>query len=209
MHKISSLSVVTALVFCFSGVATATVTQREVVTFTNGIGNAVNRLLIDFDNQLGTSQLYLTLTQGTVVGTQVVDNPVRPKAPIAASDNLSYITLGEDTFTGLVPTALTPGASSGLGGPGGTFVWEPTVLDIAWAPNPPVPTDGQNFLAAQIVLSSDAVGEWNINYTSGDGVNFLMLGGEVLGGAMVPEPGTLSLVLLGLCAIVGGLRRRR
>ena len=204
-------SVVVALTICVASVASATVTMQDVqITNPNGSGNVMNQLLVDFDNQLGTSQLRLVLSAGTILGTDLASNPVTPKPPITASDNVTFIALGGDTFTsGLNSTALTPGASSGLGGPGGALVFNDNALDIAWAPNPPVPVDGQDFLVAQIVLSPDAQGEWNVEFTSGDGNNFLMRGLPIFGGVLIPEPSTIGLALLGLCGVVGMARRHK
>jgi len=157
-------SIVVALTICVASVASATVTmQRPLIANPNGSGNVVNQLLVDFDNQLGTSQIRLVLTAGSFIGTDITDNQVAPKPPIVASDNVTFIASGGDTFTsGLNSQVLTPGASSGLGGPAGAFVFNDNTLDIAWANAPPVPVEGQNFLVAQIVLSPDAAGEWNV-----------------------------------------------
>jgi len=202
--------VVVALIVSVASVASATVTmQRPLIVNPNGSGNVVNQLLVDFDNQLGTCQLRLVLSAGSVIGTGLADNPVTPNPPIVASDNVSFIGFGGDTFTSTFTRALTPGASSGLGGPGGAFVFNDNTLDIAWAPSPPVPVEGQNFLVAQIVLSPDAQGEWNVEFTSGDGNNFLMRGLPIFGGVLIPEPSTIGLALLGLCGVVGMARRHK
>ena len=107
---------------------------------------------------------------------------------------------------------MTPGASSGLGGPGGQFIFNDNTLDIAWAPNPPVPVEGQNFLVAQIVLSDDAQGEFHFQFTSGDGNGAQFcgdIGADLLGGASpvcVPEPAAIRLGLLALWAMVAVIR---
>jgi len=207
-------SVVVALIVSVASVASASVTmKRTLIANPNGSGNVVNQLLVDFDNQLGTSQIRLVLTAGSFIGTDITDNQVTPKPPLTASDNVSFIATGGDTFTsGFNSTALIGGASSGLGGPGGVVVFNDNTLDIAWGPLPPVPVEGQNFLVAQIVLSPDAAGEWNVNFTSGDGNDFVFLGGDVasiVNGVLVPEPGTIGLALFGLYGVIGMARRRR
>jgi len=61
-------------------IASATVTMQDVrITNPNGSGNIVCQLLIDFDNQLGTSQLCFVLSAGSFIGTGLADNPVTPK----------------------------------------------------------------------------------------------------------------------------------
>jgi len=88
-------SVVVALTVCVASVTSATVTIQDVqITNPNGSGNVVSRILVDFDNQLGTSQMRFVLSAGSFIGTTVVDNAVTPKPPIVASDNVTFIALG-------------------------------------------------------------------------------------------------------------------
>jgi len=182
----------------------------------NGDGNVVTTITVDFDNQLGTSQLLVELLGGSsIVGATVGENVVSPKPPITASDNVSFVAQGADTFTGISndanPTArnssmLTPGASSGLGGPGGAFVFGPSGIDIAWASNPPVPVSATNFLVAQFVVTPTAFGNVAWTFTSGDGKNEVLTTTSFFNG-LIPEPSSLGLLLMGLVAM--GVRRRR
>ena len=213
--KIVKLCVAVVLTACIANPASAAVLS-SIDQSINGDGNVVNTFTVAFDNQLGTSQLLVELLGGgSIVGATVVENVVTPKPPIVASDNVSFVAQGANTFTGLSNDAnptlrnssmLTPGASSGLGGPGGAYVFDAGGIDIAWASNPPVPISGSNFLVAQVVLTPAAFGNVAWTFTSGDGMNEVLTTTNFFNGA-IPEPSSIGLLLMGLVAMV--VRRRR
>jgi len=98
--KIAKIVVAVVMTVSLGSEAPAVV-MSSVNTYMNGSGNKVFDVSVNFDNQLGTSQLLVDISVGSIVGTSVSDNPVTPKPPIVASDNISFVAQGADTFTGL------------------------------------------------------------------------------------------------------------
>jgi len=172
------------------------------------VGYVSQDMLIQTDADWLGSQLLVELDQGSVFQQPVAqgggDFPPNPAFFTA------YPALEFDTFlTGgqndpAHPPAGIAGGAVDLGGqPAARFGEDTTVVDVAWFTTT---TDDIGVLnAARVTLSDDAAGTWKalVAVKSGSGGESLSFQGPIVGGQMVPEPGSLG--LLAFAALAAGM----
>ena len=179
-------------------------------------GYVANDLVANTDSDWTQAQLLLTLESGSVFQEVMGgDNPPNPgffgMVPTLEFD--TYLTGGGGSKPGdpiLAPGAFGDDASIAggavdLGGtPGGKF--DTVGIDIGWFTTETNNT-AADMLLARITLSDDANGAWALRLSDAAGANSVTTtNGPVVDGFIIPEPATMSLVVLGGLAM---LRRRR
>ncbi|QDT70200.1 hypothetical protein MalM25_31460 [Planctomycetes bacterium MalM25] len=173
-------------------------------------GFVVNQLRIDFEGQLFGQELQVALDSGAIYQDAINDNRV----PLLASVNL-FPSMACDSFVGIgepVPSPFDPPWSPW---PGDSTFDEVLIIrddfvdgawDIAWAPSTGVVIDsGEDYFIAQVTLSEDAEGSWDYSGNAG-GQPFQIAGASISGGVMrlVPEPTTMSLLVLSALSVAAG-----
>ena len=128
----------------------------------------------------------------------------------------SFLAMGgltaEDTVGGDSANILLVGGAANLGGGSGlAFPSNSTskVIDATWAPGTgKFVAPAQNYITAQITLSTDAQGTWNYYSTTADGTTKTLTGLKIINGVMIPEPASITLFGLASLGLVGFIRRR-
>ena len=199
-------------VLALSPLASAAVTDMQI----NGVDNSGEAALdgfvtqdvaIDFDGQWTGSQLLITLDTGSIY--QDAAGGVTPPTDfivdlVSSSAYDTFVTAGGLTVESSEAVSAGAGAVD-LGGPA-TAQFDAAGINQAW--NPPggtVIVDQTGFLTARVSLSDDAIGTWALLASAGGEISTYE--GPVEGGAMVPEPATMSLLALGGLGVL--IRRRR
>jgi len=199
------LIAVLSVVLLVSASAPAAVTMEWVEVNNQGAvpGFRTMDLVIDMDGLWCCTAMLVDLTQGsfyqdpaglitTPFPSMLASNPtVEFDTYVAENDHLDVSVIG--------------GAGDVGGQPQLTF--SDTLLDISWSSPPPLRSSGV-IKIARITLSNDAQGTWAFA-TVGQSTNFTSFTGTFNGSVetqLLPEPG--SVAVLGLSAVVVGLRRR-
>ena len=189
-----------------------------------GVANVIKVSFTDSSPQpsLSGQQLLLNLTAGQILNTSGGTNggTVAPFADdIAGKPSLAYdsfLAMGgltaDDTVGGDSANILLVGGAANLGGASGlTFPSNSTSkkIDATWAPGTgQFVAPAQNYITAQITLSSDAQGTWSYYSTTADGTTKTLLNQKIINGVMIPEPASICLMGLGLLGMAGLIRRR-
>jgi PEP-CTERM motif len=180
--------------------ATTTIQVDATNTIPNVIANAI---IADGEGDDWTEAvLRIDLTGGSVYNEPGFGSD---GAPSSAFIGL-VPTLKFDTYVGIIddPTAGFPGGAGDISceETGTCFTLEPPNIFISWF-NTRV-TDTAPVQIANISLTDDAAGVWTLttSYTNG----LVESSGVVIDGVMVPEPGALTVLGVG---VLGLMRRRR
>jgi len=150
-----------------------------------------------------SAQLLITLSSGSIYQHSFGGNTPPNPALVAAFPDLAF-----DTFVAGGSLDITPmivGGAVDLGG-GAAAVCNESVVNLTWATTNT--NDIGNLLLGRITLSRDAQGTWAARVSNvGDGAGFYS--GPIVGGAMVPEPATASMLLCAAMLALGWQMRRR
>ncbi len=149
-----------------------------------------------------SAQLLITLTSGSIYQHSFGGNTPPNAALVAAFPDLAF-----DTFVAGGALDITPAIAGGavdLGG-GATAACNESTVNLTWFTTNT--NDVGNLLLGRITLSRDAVGTWAARVSNvGDGASFYS--GPIVGGAMVPEPAAVWM-LLGAAGVAAFWHARR
>lgn len=191
---------------------TAQVTAlRSVVRDLSGAptGFVVYGIEIDFEGQLLSQQMLVTLTSGSIYEDAVFGGSTAPSGALfAAFPSLAadtFVTMGGYTSGDSHPVILL-GPATDLVNPIPSVTPQ---LNVAWAPAPgAVLNGGVDFPIAQLTFSDDVYGAIVIYSSSSSGATLVQ--GRISAGslfAIFPEPTTTSLAVMAFLS--AAVRRRR
>ena len=167
-------------------------------------GHVYNRLTVTTDADWTQCQLLIALDSGAVYQESFFGAELTTVGPtpeqIAFSPSIEF----DSYVQGAGGEVGVAGGAVDIGGAAAS-TFDTTGIDFAWFTTE---TDDIGVLMlAQATLSDDAMGTWALRVSNAAGANTVVLdGGPVENGALIPEPATMSLVVLGALAM---LRRRR
>jgi hypothetical protein len=200
-------------VLALAPLASAAVTDMQINEVDNSVGGAAlsgyytQDVVIDFDGEWTGSQLLIQLSTG-----DVYQDGVGTAQPPQEAFFATFASLEFDTFVAAGGTTNGTSETFSLGGGAVDLGGDPTAqfdsagINQAW--NPPGGAgiaDRTGFALARVSLSDDASGTWTLLASAGGEISTYE--GPVEGGAMVPEPATMSLLALGGLGVL--IRRRR
>jgi len=168
-------------------------------------GFVSNRLDISTDADWTQGQLLIILEGGAeIYQEQFFGNDVTLSGPTQAMIDYSPSIEFDTYVTGNDIAASVAGGAVDVGGnPNRTF--DAVGIDLAWYTDEL--DDTGDILLAQVTLADTAMGTWAMRLSNAAGANTVVFdNGTVVDGVIIPEPATMSLVVLGGLAM---LRRRR
>jgi hypothetical protein len=177
----------------------------------------VNDIYVNFTGQLTGFQLLVELESGGVYqnpSALIGTGATPPVGALLAVDE----TLVSDTYTAFGgPTAEDNAGNYGLGGGAVNLGGDPAAqfdtqgVNQAWNPaGGVVVSDRTDFLAARIALTDDANGSVVFaGYAGGqDPGQALQLQMPIINGAIIPEPSSIAIVAVVVCALAASIRRK-